>query len=370
MPAGSPLTQARRIAADSSPPDRRWLKPAGSTLTHARRPPLSLAPWIKSTLHGQECRVSVLLCPQEHFKEPCLVHGDSSGAGGSSCCGHGGHSSRLPPCRGSGSGCWGTLWGPLMSCHAQRKPQLPSQPRRASGSCGMSCPVCLALEGLSCPVMYCSVCPAPEGSWYPLTSPGKFWGGRRVPAGVAWPRDEAMASRAPSSAMASVVCSALEVPVLCSCPFLSCPEGPPERPPPPPRWNCYGMGHAFREGGVMSGFCCVSSVPASCVHIWFVSCACFMSLWVNLCPAVCMWCVNFPVYLVPVFWVWFRLVYSLLPGVSCLSALSCPALMSWLNTIIWVYVLVCVSLFLPRVCTVTTSYRKWHNFDGKPIVET
>ncbi len=29
MPAGSPLTQARRIAADSCPPDRRWLKPAG-----------------------------------------------------------------------------------------------------------------------------------------------------------------------------------------------------------------------------------------------------------------------------------------------------------------------------------------------------
>ncbi len=48
---------------------------------------------------------------------------------------------------------------------------------------------------------------------------------------------------------------------------------------------------------------CVSSVPASCVHIWFVSCPCFMSLWVNLCPAVCMWlCVNYPVYLVPVFW--------------------------------------------------------------------
>ncbi len=28
-PAGSPLTQARRIAADSSPPDWRWLMPAG-----------------------------------------------------------------------------------------------------------------------------------------------------------------------------------------------------------------------------------------------------------------------------------------------------------------------------------------------------
>ncbi len=62
---------------------------------------------------------------------------------------------------------------------------------------------------------------------------------------------------------------------------------------------------------------------------------------------------DYPLYISPVFWVWFRLVYSLLPGVSCLSALSCPALMSRLKTIIWVYVLVCVFLFLPRVCTVT-----------------
>ncbi len=54
--------------------------------------------------------------------------------------------------------------------------------------------------------------------------------------------------------------------------------------------------------------------------------------------------------------VWFRLVYSLLPGVPvcqpCL-VLPCLALMSSLKTIIWVYVLVCVSLFLPAVCTVT-----------------
>ncbi len=126
MPAGLPLTQARRIAADSSPPDCRCLKPTGSALIHARWPPLSLAPWIKSTCHGQECRVSVLLCPQEHFNLPCLVHGDLSGAGGSSCCGHGGHSSRLPPCCWSGGGRWGTLWGPLTPGHAQKKPQPPS----------------------------------------------------------------------------------------------------------------------------------------------------------------------------------------------------------------------------------------------------
>ncbi len=50
MPAGLPLTQcppaclwlnARRIAADSSPPDRRWLKPAGLPLTHAHWPPFA-----------------------------------------------------------------------------------------------------------------------------------------------------------------------------------------------------------------------------------------------------------------------------------------------------------------------------------------
>ncbi len=41
MPAGLPLTQARRIAADSSPPDCRWLKLAGLPLTHARWPSLA-----------------------------------------------------------------------------------------------------------------------------------------------------------------------------------------------------------------------------------------------------------------------------------------------------------------------------------------
>ncbi len=61
MPAGSPLTQARWIAADSCPPDRRWLKPTGLALIHARWPPLSLAPWIQSTRHGQECCVCLVV---------------------------------------------------------------------------------------------------------------------------------------------------------------------------------------------------------------------------------------------------------------------------------------------------------------------
>ncbi len=169
--------------------------------------------------------------------------------------------------------------------------------------------------------MYCHVCLALEGSWYPLTSPGNFfWGGRRVPAGVTWPRDEATAMKdhppwppelpappwppelpappwppelpaqpwspelpappwppelpAPPWSpelpappwppeLPASPWSPLSVPLWRSpsCgPVRVCPEGPPERPPPPPWWNCYGVGHAFREGGVMSGLCCVCHV--------------------------------------------------------------------------------------------------------------
>ncbi len=203
----------------------------------------------------------------------CLVHGDSSGAGGSSCCGHGGHSSRLPPCRGGGS-----------------------------GSCGMSCPVCLWL--------------APEDSWYPLTSPGKFFvGGKRVPAvgaGPRWPQGPpamaswapctamaswassyAMASWAPCTAMASFVClfrSGGPRPVFLSMSVL---RGLQSAHPP-------SLVELLRRGTCLPGggscvrvLLCVSCVPASCVHIWFVSCPCFMSLWVKYVPAVFMWlCVN------------------------------------------------------------------------------
>ncbi len=97
---------------------------------------------------------------------------------------------------------------------------------------------------------------------------------------------------------------------------------------------------------------CVSVVSASCVHIWFVSCPRQMWLSVNSCPGVFMWLSM--IYLCiysPVCSLWFRLVYSLLPVFPVLPCLALSAL----KTIIWVYVLVCVSLFLPAVCTVTVS---------------
>ncbi len=112
-----------------------------------------------------------------------------------------------------------------MSCHAQKKPQLPSSPRRASCSCGLSC---LSVS-------------SPGGLLIPPNFPREFffWGGKRVPAvgaGLRGPRPRpqgppAMASLTPCTAMAS------------------------RAPTPPPRWNCYGVGHAFREGGVMSVLC-------------------------------------------------------------------------------------------------------------------
>ncbi len=123
-------------------------------------------------------------------------------------------SSRLPPCRGSGGGCWGTLWGPLTPRHAM-KDHLPWPPEL----------------------------PAPP--WPP-----------ELPASP-WPPLSVSLWRSPS-------CGPVHV----------CPEGPPERPPLP------GGGSYVRV------LLCVSCVPASCVHIWFVPCPRLMWLLVNSCPAV------------------------------------------------------------------------------------
>ncbi len=54
--------------------------------------------------------------------------------------------------------------------------------------------------------------------------------------------------------------------------------------------------------GIVRVLLCVSCVPASCVHIWFVSCPCFMSLLVKYVPVVFVsLCVNYPLYISPVF---------------------------------------------------------------------
>ncbi len=61
MPAGLPLIQACRIAADSSLPDCRWLKLAGLPLTHAR--------W--SSLAGKANSPLPLFTPPSAAHRPC-----------------------------------------------------------------------------------------------------------------------------------------------------------------------------------------------------------------------------------------------------------------------------------------------------------
>ncbi len=98
---------------------------------------------------------------------------------------------------------------------------------------------------------------------------------------------------------------------------------------------------------------CVSCVPASCVHIGLfpvlVRCD-YQLIRAQLCLSryLGFTCV-FIVLSVQFDFVWSTRYSRCFLSVSL--AMSSPDVL--LNTIIWVYVLVCVSLFLPAVCTVT-----------------
>ncbi len=163
-----------------------------------------------------------------------------------------------------------------------------------SGPGGLSCRRVLSClsgpGGLSCRVLYCPVCLALEGAWYPLTSPWKFWGGgRRVPAVGAGPRGSR--PRAPktichglqssqlrhgpqssqlrhglpsslhrhgfeSSQLRHGPCLSVLLWRSLSCvPVCVCPEGPPERPPPLPDGTVKARDEPFGRGEL-----CQSSV--------------------------------------------------------------------------------------------------------------
>ncbi len=200
---------------------------------------------------------------------------------------------------------------------------------------GLSCLVCLALEGF--PVLsvwpwraFLSCLSGPGGLLIPPHFPMEILGGgSRVPAVGAGPRGsrprapktichglqssqlrhgpqssqlrhDPQSSQLHHGLQSSVHCHGFQSSQLRHGPCLSvllwrspscvpvcvCPEGPPERPPPLPDGTVKARDEPFREGGVMSVLCRVSCVPTSCFLIWFVSCPCLMSLLVNSCPAV------------------------------------------------------------------------------------
>ncbi len=102
---------------------------------------------------------------------------------------------------------------------------------------------------------------------------------------------------------------------------------------------------------VLSGFCCVCHVFPPLVSIFglfpvLVKCHHYELILVQLCLSPYLWFTRvFIVLSVQFDFVW-STRYS-----RCFLSVSLA--LSWLKTIIWVYVLVCVSLFLPAVCTVT-----------------
>ncbi len=276
MPAGLPLTQCppaclwfqlARSAADSSSPDCRWLKLAGLPLTQARRiaadschwssagkansPPLCFTP--PSAAH--QCFTCFFYAGKAN--PPSAVHSARSRL-------------RLPPARRP---------LPLSGQASRLLPLLSSQPIMVSpaGRCRIDKP---AGRGRIWPVsdhglFNCLCVFSPGGLLVPLSCPMViFWGGYKGPGccGRAEGRGHghhgppALASWAPCSTLASVCLFHSGGPVLCMYPCLS--WGVSRVPTPPPRWNCYGSGRAFREGGVMLEICRVCLVFPPLVSLY------------------------------------------------------------------------------------------------------
>ncbi len=102
---------------------------------------------------------------------------------------------------------------------------------------------------------------SPDSPWPPL-SPDPQW--PHESPDLPWPPDSPDPPWPPekaSSAMASW--SALEA-LLVSTLFQSCTSL--QSAPPPPRWYCYGAGHAFQEGGDLSRVW----VPVCPYLVWFL----------------------------------------------------------------------------------------------------
>ncbi len=108
--------------------------------------------------------------------------------------------------------------------------------------------------------------------------------------------------------------------------------------------------------------CQSSVVYVMCPHLMFPYLVCFLSLFNVIISSfmssrVCLIIYDLPVYISSCLFSLMSSGLLVIPGVSCL-VLSCPALMSLVNIIVWVYILVRVFLFLPRVCTVTEDQTK------------
>ncbi len=214
-PAGSPLTQARRIAVDSSSPDCRWLMPAGrrargKLIHHA----LSITP--PSAAHRPRRSREITPPSVGKANPPSAVPSSSRG-----------RPTRRP-----------RSLGPPPSVASSSPPasavEWSSQPVMVlPAGCGR---ILTRLWPKVFLTLFC-VCLAPEGSWYPWAAPWIFLGGYKGPGcrGRAEGRGHghhgppALASWAPCSTLASVCLFRSGGPVLCGSWGVS-------RVPTPPPW--------------------------------------------------------------------------------------------------------------------------------------
>ncbi len=234
---------ARQPAADSSPPDRRWLKPAGSPLTQARR--------IAADSSSPDCRWLMPAGrrwrgkPTRHFlssrRRPWLTDPAVRGRSRRRPWGKPTHRRRLPLVRGEGQpavrghSARPRLWLPP----ARRSPPLSGQ---ASRLWSRQPAVAVFDQTVTKVFLSCVLCVfSPGGLLIPLSCPMDFFlEGTKVPAVEAGPRDEATATmdhlpwppKLPAPPWPLFVCSALEAPS-CVCLCVG-PEGSPECPPPLP----------------------------------------------------------------------------------------------------------------------------------------
>ncbi len=195
--AGLPLTQARRIAADSSSPDCRWLKLAGLPLTQARRIAADSCPLV---VVGRESQLAPHFTPpsaahrprrSREITPPSVGKANPPSAAASSVAGKANPPSAVHSARSR-------LWLPPAAgpCRCVVKPAgccryLSSQPVMVSpaGRCRIDKP---AGRGRIWPdsdlglFKYCLCVFSPGGLLVPLSCPMViFWGGTKVPAVVA-----------------------------------------------------------------------------------------------------------------------------------------------------------------------------------------
>ncbi len=322
MPAGLPLTQcppvclwlnARRPAADSSPPDCRWLKLAGLPLTQARRIAADSCPLV---VVGRESQLNPFL-----FTPPSAVHRTrrsreitppsvgKANPPSAAPSGTRGKPTRRPRFTRPAAG-WGSLqpagpcrWvvkpaGCCRYCQASRL----WYPQPAAAVLTSQLAVAVFDQSVTTVFLTVSGCLAPEGSWYPWASPRKFWGGvvglrpKRLRWGLG-PRSRRRSHHGlPSSLLrhglpSSLLRHGLPSSLLHLDLGLSVPLWRPrpvyvsvsvlwglQSAHPPSLVVLLRHGTCLPGGGsYVRGVLCVSCVPASCFSIWFVSCPRFMS---------------------------------------------------------------------------------------------